>query len=241
MTTFEVIQRVQQLYSKGSPSDDSRLSNRHIYNKLMTVRSRLIVNQVKQKQKLSQWNYQTLPCVEMIPAPIHECACIPSKGCTVLKSKYPLPKILTDMNRHIIQSVSHIDGSYVFPESAFELQKNKKGNRFTAKMSDYYIRNGYLYVTHNIALEVITLTAVFGDPIEAEKYPSYCAEKSAIDCSGPLEKEFPIDHDMIDTLVKMASEELVLMFSQLPEDKISNVSDDNSPIRVPRGTQRYIE
>ena len=41
MLVKELVQRIQSLYSKGVQSDDTRLSSPHIYNKLITVRSKL--------------------------------------------------------------------------------------------------------------------------------------------------------------------------------------------------------
>jgi len=58
MTIKEIIQRVQSLYSKGVQSDDVRLEDRHIYNKMITVRSKLISQEAKKRQKINQWNYQ---------------------------------------------------------------------------------------------------------------------------------------------------------------------------------------
>ena len=60
MKVIEIIQRIQSLYSKGAQSDDSRLSDRHIYNKLLTLRSKYISQQAKKKQKVNQWNFQVL-------------------------------------------------------------------------------------------------------------------------------------------------------------------------------------
>ena len=45
MTTGEVIQRIQSLYSKGVQSDDSRLRPRHIYNKLLSTTAKLYEQQ----------------------------------------------------------------------------------------------------------------------------------------------------------------------------------------------------
>ena len=50
MKTEELIQRVQSLYSKGVQSDDSRLTSRHIYNKLTTVRAKLVTEEAKKNQ-----------------------------------------------------------------------------------------------------------------------------------------------------------------------------------------------
>ena len=66
MKIGEIVTRIQSLYSKGVASDDSRLSNRLIYNKMLTVRSRLVVEQAKKKQRISRWNYQTISCIELI-------------------------------------------------------------------------------------------------------------------------------------------------------------------------------
>ena len=49
MKIGEIIQRIQSLYSKGVESDDTRLMSRHIYNKLLTVRARLISQDAKKK------------------------------------------------------------------------------------------------------------------------------------------------------------------------------------------------
>ena len=126
MKTIEVIQRIQSLYSKGMQSDDSRLSNRHIYNKLITTRAKILTQQAKQKQKISQWNYQTIPCIDLIQVPIHECN-IRVEGCTVLRSVCKILKFLTENPFiHLIQSVTTIDGSYSFPETTWEAVQNKK-------------------------------------------------------------------------------------------------------------------
>lgn len=239
MTNLEVIQRVQSLYSKGAQSDDSRLSNRHIYNKLISVRSKLITDRVKKRQIISHLNYQLLPCVELIEAPIHECACVPDLGCVVLRSKYPLPEILTDIDSHLIESVTTLDSKIKIDETTWNALSFEKGNRYTKNSPKYYMRNGYLYLTHNKVLEVLSLSAIFADFIEAENFPSYCPT-TTVDCTSPLDKEFPMDHDMIDTAVRLTTDELVLMFSQLKEDKISNASDDGSSVKMPKN-QRYIE
>lgn len=237
MKTREVIERVHSLYSKGVSSDDSRLSSRLVYNKLITVRSRLLVQKAKAHQKISQWNYQTLECIPLQEALKHECPLgIPDK-CVILRSVEPLPKILTDMDNLMIQSVTTIDGSLEFTETFWENLTNKNGNRFTKYSPEYYIRNGYLYITLLKSLELVQLTAIFGDPVEAEGYGT-CGENT--DCINLLDKEFPIDHDLIDMAVKMASDELILLFSQMTEDKVNNASDDSSPVKMPRGSQNFI-
>ena len=231
MTVGEIIQRIQSMYSKGVQSDDSRLTARHIYNKIVTVRAKLVSEKSKKKQKISQWNYQTLPCVELEIAPIHECPCIPPAGCKILKTKYPLPKPLTNLNAHLIQSVTSLDGSIVYSEIGWTEKKYKSFNKYTADKPDYFIRNNYLYITHKNGPKIITITGLFEDPLEVESYPSYCPSDDCKggecnDCVSPLDKEFPIDDDLLDTLVEMSFNELIILFNQNIED-LTNDSKDN--------------
>lgn len=226
MLIKEIIQRIQSLYSKGVQSDDTRLSDRHIYNKMVTVRSKLISQEAKKKQKINQWSYQTLNCVEVIEVPIHECPCLPPIGCSILRSKYTIPKPLTDLNSHLIQSVTSIDGQIVFSEIGWVEKKYKASNKYTANKPDYFIRNDYLYITVRSGLKVITLTGLFDDPLEVERFPSYCEDcTDCIDCESPMDKEFPMDNDMIDTLVDMCKQELLEQFIQMTEDLTNNTSD----------------
>lgn len=229
MKVGDIIQRIQSLYSKGSQSDDTRLTPRHIYNKMLTVRSKLISEEAKKKQKVNQWNYQTIPCIELIKAPIHECPCLPPIGCEILRSKYKLPKPLTNYDKHLIQSVTSLDGNIIFSEIDFVEKKYKSANKYTAKKPDYYIRNGYLYITVNTKLSIVTLTGLFEDPIEVTDFPSYCKDadcKDCNDCESPMDKDFPLDNDMVDTLVELSVNELIVLFNQNIED-ISNDTKDN--------------
>lgn len=233
MTVAEIIQRVQSVYSKGVQSDDSRLTARHIYNKIVTVRAKLISQEAKKRQKINQWNYQTIPCVELEKAPIHECPCLPPVGCAILKTKLPLPKPITDLNHHLLQSVTSLDGMTIYSEIGWTEKKYKASNRYTANKPDYFIRNDYLYITHRSGPKIITVTGLFEDPLEAENYPSFCDEDCnekerdcTENCGSPLDKEFPIDNDMIDTLVEMTFNELIILFGQNVED-LTNDSKDS--------------
>lgn len=231
MKTSEIIQRIQSLYSKGAQSDDSRLTSRHIYNKLVTVRSVLLSQQAKKKQRISQWNYQTIPCIELIKAPIHECPCLPPVGCEIYRSKFQLPEPLTNLDTHLIQSVSTITGEVTFSEIGWTEKKYKGANKYTGNKPDYFIRNKYLYITQVKGASIISLTAIFENPWEVEEFPSYCDEDCTEDCVGcdsPLDSDFPIDNDQIDTLIEMSIGELVIMFSQSEEDKLNNASDDKA-------------
>lgn len=227
MLVKDIIQRVQSLYSKGVQSDDTRLSNRHIYNKMVTVRSKLLSQEAKKKQKISQWNYQTLTCIELITVPAHECPCLPTLGCEVLRSKYELPEPLTGLNGSLIEWVRTIEKSIKIDYISINALNAQKGNKYTAKKLQYFIENGYLYISTPSKLKVVSLKAVFEDPIVADTFENYCDTcEDCNKCVDYLEENFPIDNDMLDTLVELTVQEVVILFQQNREN-ITNDSRDN--------------
>jgi len=227
MKISEIIQRVQSIYSKGTQSDDTRLSNRHIYNKMLTVRAKLISQKAKKKQKVSQFNYQTLPCVELIKVPAHECPCLPPLGCDILRSKYELPQILAGLSGELIEWVRTIEKSVKIDYISINALNAQKGNKYTSKNSYYFIENGYLYISTPRKLKVVSIRALFEDPLEAETFKQYCDScKDCPTCIDYLEQDFPIDNDLIDTLVQLTLEEVVMLFSQSVEDTTNNTRDN---------------
>lgn len=227
MTNGELIQRVQSLYSKGVHSDDTRLRSRHIYNKLLSVRAFLLKRRVNDKNRISQWNYQVLPCVEMINAPIHECECIPSGGCIVLRSKYKIPAPITVYDRELIQSVTSLDYSTVYNRIAPHILKYQKDNKYTSSKANYYIKNGYLYLTTKNYPEVVTITGIFNNPLEADNFKGYCCNNDNTQgCISIYEKEFPLDLDLIDSCIDLAANELIEIFNSNREDLTNNSADN---------------
>ena len=231
MKVVEIIQRVQSLYSKGCQSDDTRLSPRHIYSKLISLRSKYISQQAKKKQKINQWNFQTLPCVELIKTDIHNCPCIPPIGCRVLRTKYPLPKPLTDLNRHLIQSVTSLDGTIIFSEIQWDEVKYKASSKYTATKPDFFIRDGYLYLvglTQRMRhLDIITITGLWEDPLVSYSFIGKCEEgcTDCEDCTSALDKDFPIDGENVDWIISEAAEELISYYNQNKEDLTNDTKD----------------
>lgn len=227
MTINEIIQRVQSLYSKGVQSDDTRLTSRHIYNKLLTIRSRLLYQKVNKRQKISTWSYQVLECVELIKAPISECPCLPSQACTILRTKFRLPKPITSLDQHIISSVSSLDGTTMFDETTWNTLKYGGGNKYTSKKPSWYVKDGYIYITDTKNLKAITIMGLFDDPMEVKNHPSICCENDIVeDCDCILDKQFPIDSDLIDPMIELSLQELIEIFNNNKEDQ-TNDSRDN--------------
>jgi hypothetical protein len=223
MTVGEAIQRIVSLYSKGVHSDDKRLSSRHIYNKLKTVRSRLLYEKINKKQFISSINYNVMPCIEMIKAEIHECPCIPPLGCCIWKSKYPLPAPISGINGHIIRSVTSLDGNIVFSEITWQDKKYKQYDKYTAMKPDFFISNEHLYITAKNETIVVRAEILLEDPLEGENFIGYCPTIN--NCLANYDKEFHLDNSMFDPLIELTVQELISIFNQNQEDSTNNTKD----------------
>lgn len=228
MLVGEAIQRIQSLYSRGVQSQDSRLMPKHIWNKLLTTRSSLLIQKNNKNQPISQFTYQTIPCIELVKAAPYECPCIPPAGCFLLRSKFPIPQPLTTLKGDLIQSVSSLDGNLIIDDVAFATNKYTPGNKYTAKKAQRFLYNDFLFVTILRELKVVQMTLVANNPEEVWNYPSFC-EADCVDCClSPLDRPFPLDNDTTDTAIQMTANELISIFTQMREDKSNNSSDDTA-------------
>lgn len=221
MILREIIQRIQSGYSKGVQKSDSRLTARHVYHKFLTVRARLFYEKSNKKQKISDWNYQTLNCVELIEVPPHQCPCIPPLGCEILRSKNKLPRPITNMNAHLIKAVTSITGENIYSEITLKEKQYKKGNKYTSNKPDYFIEDGYLYITHTKGSpRILKVVMLPGNPLDAREFEGYCDDcPECVECESPLDMDFPIDDEMGETLIEMAYLELVKEFENRKADE----------------------
>lgn len=236
MTNGEIIQRVQSLYSKGVQSDDTRLRPRHIYNKLLTVTSKLYEQQKNKKQKINQWSYQLLPCVEVITVPIHDCPCLPTLGCILQRTKHKIPAPISGYSHHLIQSVTTLDGQTQFGEITWIGYKYKVGSKYTAKKPDYFIKGEYLWISTPIKQTVITIEGLFGNAEKVLNFPNFCDEQPddcgltstpTISCDSIYDATFPIEESMIDALIELSLQELVVAFNEFGREDLTNNAKDN--------------
>jgi len=220
MLIAEIVERIQSLYSKGVASDESRLSDRHVYNKVLSVRMQLLSQQLKKKQRLSDWNYTVLPCVELIKVPNHECSCLGDLGCDVYRTKFKIPRILTDSNRHFIEYVMSVDNGMKLEETTRQGVLYSKGNKYTGTKPKYLFESGYLYFPSKKNPGVVKIKLLAEDPLKAHHYPSMCEEcQECLDCIPTPDHTFDIDGDLIEPLIDICVQEIIGIFGQKKENK----------------------
>lgn len=237
ITIAEAIQSVQSMYSKGVQSKDVRLTPRHIYSTLLSARATILRQQSNRGQNINYWIYQLLPSVELVKASAYNVSGVPDNGVVFLRSKYKMPRLISDREKELINPITTLDGEVRFSIGKFENQKYAKGNKFTGTKANAYLREGYLYFTGIQVLKAVPVEGLFYDPIEVFQFPRLepCEECA---CKNIMELEFPIDGNLLEQLTDIAYSKLLRMFSQMNEDKFANARDDNERNMVHQSNQQ---
>ena len=226
MLIRDVISRVKSLYNRGAASDDSRLSNRHVYSKIRSVRSLLIKRQQDKRTALSPWNIQVIECLQLEIVDPATCDCVEIPGCKLLRSKCEIPRAIQTKIGTGIENVSSLDGTTIFSPTTWAKKKYKSGNKYTSKQSDYFIRDNYLYITHNTVLQRVSISGVFENPYEVDRFNNdgNCAcEGDLVDaCANPMDSTLALDEYLIEPLMELCVKELIQIFAQMPEDNENN-------------------
>lgn len=229
ITVDEIIQRVQSAYSKGAQSKDTRLSPRHIYSAAIFARSTVLRRQYDAHGYVSDWNYQTLDCIELNLCPVNPLL----TKTPVLRSKHRIPTIIHGKKSLIIKGMNTLDGSISFDKTTFNNNKYAEGSKFTASKPRLYFEDGYANVTISKHLKALSLSAVFENPVEASLMPSLCQNESEdCTCISIFDLNFYLDASLSDAVVRMASQELLNGFGQMKEDKFNNNQDDTGTARL---------
>lgn len=230
MTTVgESIQRVQSLYSRGLASKDVRLTPRHIYSCLCTARSILLQQKANKHQHISHWNYQTINCIPLQLAPLHECKGAPT-GVVMLRSVQKIPKMVVGLDGELIGPVSTLDYSTTFDKKDFSNFQYAKGRKYTANKPFYFFRNEYIYIGLSKTIKAVFFPAIYHDPVEAYLYETGCEECLECKCKSVFEIEFPIDGDLLKPLVDIAGEECIKLMKQIQQDT-NNDAMENEGIK----------
>jgi len=229
MLIRDIISRIRSLYNRGASSDDTRLSNRHVYSKIRSVRALLLKRQLDKRKKISPWNTQVISCLQMIVVDPAACECVVSDGCKLLRSKCKIPTPLNVDFAYgaVIENVSTLDGSVIFSPTTWAKKKYKSGNKYTATQSDYFIRENYIYITHNTLLQRISLTGIFEDPYLIDVFnvdgDCTCQGEEGVDlCTNPMDSEIALDEWLVEPLIELSLKELIEVFTQMSEDNENN-------------------
>lgn len=222
MLVGEVISSIRALLSRGQPSDDLRWNEPLIYHSVKTVRARLIKNKKDKFQELSPFTYQTLECFPLDWTTLYDCPCY-TVDCKYLVSRYDLPTILSYRNGLLIDSVRTLAGKKIDRLDLTEVEYNKY-SKTKKNALGWFIHNNKLVIVGNSKLKVITVRAIFDDPLALSEVPVCDSDgaESGDTCFNPRTSDFPIEQEMINDLEMMVVEKIMKYGERNVQDNENN-------------------
>jgi hypothetical protein len=226
MTIQEGISIIRSLINKTS--DDNTYTDELLYELLSKARAEILDKEYNKFEFKSNFDRHSI-CVPMCVATSHDCDCVPV-GCTVLKSKFRIPRSLTQRVRDSME-VYTLGEKRLLPMTK-EQADSYKWSAIRCKSIGWEIRNQFLILwnadTVNAFPRVVRVDMVPEDVVDLASIPK-CDEQ------GNYTGETCVDPYMVDLKMKAAYElmayERVLKFlgikEQFPHDMTNNASPVN--------------
>lgn len=201
---------------------DSRLSNKFVYNKLIT-KAMLLIQRESDTLKLAWLTemYQTITCLKIEEAPaIDPCCGIKSKA-VVYRSVNPLPEIYSDTRGLIINNVSSLDGykqiELTTPASIRRIAEDT--NSKYDKTIYGWIFDGYLYLLKKYPVKI---TAAF--ITDVSDYNDCSCEEAP--CKRFLDSVWKIPKKLMDVTIQLVVVDILKEYKALREDGKINKKED---------------
>jgi hypothetical protein len=221
MLIGEIISRIRT--TNKLVGADTRISDRYIYNQLLTKRDHFIKLEDDKKKLLNSTQiFKPLHQVDLIDVNKVEVSDL-DLGEVIKRTKLKLPKIVMAGFGPVIRRVSSLDGSQLLTETK-ETTYSRKVNLDTAKYDRtlyYYLKDGYMYLP-NIPWESISIDAYFEDPFEIDALNN-CEDN----CSPMQDREFLIPSYLKEVIIQSTAEEIGRYYVRLREDININKNPNN--------------
>lgn len=220
----EHIFHLKEVLSHGAASDDSRLSDRHIYHILKYLRAKKVKEKADKSNQLSPFLYQSVDCFPMELAEPGDCGCIIT-GCKVLKSTYDLPTIITARNR-ILLEVRTLLGDKIDYMPEIRVRYARQSRTMSNKRFWYVHNNKLIVVDPDNMLENIAVEGVFQDPMDLMNISSCAANNHP--CYDPYSEDFPLPDELAADVYSISYSELYKIMMMIPMDNSNNTVDDSA-------------
>lgn len=219
MTIGQLISRIRTI--NKLQNSDARISDRTIYNQMVTARDYLLKNE-RDKNNTSKltYLYKPLNYVELIDVDTVG-ACNIESGCTMKRSKERLPDIIDGKTGDIIKAVTSIDGIVELQPTTQKsiLRKAASKNRQYDPNNYYYLEDQYIYTTM-VEWDAVKIVAIFANPTLIDQMND--CSNSDFNCVPIKDTEFLCPGYLNTKVIEMASLELMNQYNRLKEDTTIN-------------------
>jgi len=218
MKIGEVIARVQSLYSKGVSSDDSRLSDKHIYNKLLTVRSKLLIEDDRKYRTADELVTQSL-YVDLVKSKQLPCGGLTK--CTSMISKNEIPVFISNSKTNLLDVYS--ENMLIHFNRITQMDVRRLAGSRYGRKAEYYFFDERKLVVLNSKIKRLIIDTIWEDPIKIYRLTEECLGLPYVDNK---EIDFYTPANLIDTIVGFTTEELIANFMKMKEDENNNSNED---------------
>jgi hypothetical protein len=195
--------------------EDPFMTDRFLYSLIMKYSKTLIKRESKMENIYKHKSlFRELPCVDLIDVDKVEACCTGiSTGCTIKRSRYKLPALLSIDSGPVIRSVSTLDYSQDALDTLPSLYANMtKTSTFKYNKGNYYwFSEGHIYIP-NVDWEAVRVDGIFDEDISG----SLC-NVDPKDCIAEQDRELAIPEHLFSEIEQMVLKE-VLTAGQIPSD-----------------------
>lgn len=205
-------------------SDDSIYSDEFLYSLLKDSRNTLLEREVKKFTKDSEF-HKSSGCMPLEVSTYHDCDCLPFEvKCKVLKSKFPIPKVLTGRNKELLK-IMNLEGRQIIPFITSTDLRNLKYTKTKGKGTKYGIFNQHLIIFNTLKLKAVLFEGIFEDPLELKNI-SFCNEEGIeTQCYNLNTTDFPIKGSLNFSMYQICLDMLKIPL-QIKSDDTNNANSE---------------
>ena len=220
LTYSQIVSDIRNISSSGANPVEFKIEDKQIGFWCNEVRAMLISQAIQKRQDLSDVWIQALTCLELTQVDDSDCCTVPN-SCYILRTVRKLPVTIESWMDNTIIRVTTPTGDIIPKTSAFESVYNKY-NKYTGTKSNWYLKNGYLYITNEQLLETVNVFGIFEDPSDLSSY---------ITCNGDScfgwDSLYPCSLKMASQITDIVLKTKVFPFLQLPADNKNDGTNIN--------------
>ena len=223
ITLSQITSDIRNIAASGELAYAFRVEDELIHFWIHEVRAMMISQSIAKRQNITDTWVQEISCVPLVQVDESEC-CLVDTGCLVLRSETQLPHTIETVADNSIIRVVTSAGQIISKSNAFEVKYNKY-NRYTAKKTQWFLKNGYLYILNDQFMEYINVYGLFEDPSELSNYTS-C---TGITCFS-ADDAYPVSNKMSNEITNYIIKTKVVPFLKFPQDNSNDGAKNESQL-----------
>lgn len=221
LTLRHLVADIRNIAESGKNNYSFRVSDEQIAYWIHEIRSMLISQAITKRQDISDVWVQELPCLELELVDASDC-CFITTDCYILKTIQQLPITVESNIDNLILRVTTPIGDIISKSNAFEVKYNKY-NKYTGTKRQWYLNNGYLYITSEMLLEYINIFAIFENP---EELANFTGCSSVIGCFN-WDSKYPVSLKMSNDITNIVMQTKMIPSLQMPYDTSNDALSQN--------------